>query len=232
MNNIRILDDAKSFRQEEKASLYIDIFWEEPRNEWYKCTNCKKLFWLSKTINNDIKICLCWGNLRKIYDNDKIQKERNSQANKRGYAWKLAETLDNKLVWFMTWRADCLTNVNTEKIRLKDNQLVVLEKNIRDLYPNFDFNNVFYAAEMGIKKERRGEWIASKLFNNVLEEAQKNWYNSIILSTTTKEWWPYKRFEKLWYKVVFRYNDVNDRIIMIKQNESAQEDEWWLLWLA
>ncbi len=48
--------------------------------------------------------------------------------------------------------------------------------------------------------------------------AIKNWKKFIVLRTTKKEWGPYKRFKnKLWYNIVFDYNDVNDRIIMVKK---------------
>ena len=217
MKNIRIINDDMDHKEDEKSELYINIFWEEPWNEGYKCTTCEKLFSLSEVINNNLKQCFCSGNLKKIYDNEQIKKERRYQANKQWYIWRLAETLENKLIWFMSWWVDDIITVNTEKLLLLEDQLSVVKQETEKIYPDFNFDNTFYAAEMVIDQARRGQWIASKLFNKVLEEANKNWYNSTILSTTTKEWWPFKRFEILWYKIVFRYNDENDRVIMVKK---------------
>lgn len=218
MNDIKIIHDAKDFKSLEKSELYIHIFWEEPRNEWYKCVDCEELFWLSEKINNAINSCFCWGDLIKVYNIEQVKREREKQANKTWYIWRLAETLDSTLIGFMVWRKDTIENINDEKLLLKDNGLLLLQKNIKEIYSEFDFDNFFYTAEMGIEKTWRGKWIASKLYTDVFEKAKENMYRYTLLSTTTKEWWPYKWFEKLWYKKVLNYNDINDRIIMIKDN--------------
>jgi len=85
MNTIKIINDDKEIKQDEKSALYINVFGEAPRNEGYKCTTCEKLFSLSTVVNNSLEKCLCSGDLKKVYDKEQIKKERADQANKSGY---------------------------------------------------------------------------------------------------------------------------------------------------
>jgi len=217
MNDIIIINDEITLKKEEKAELYIKVFWEEPRNEWYTCPDCKTTFWLSEITRNEIKQCLCWGDLKNYYDNNEIQNDWTKRANKEWYIWKLAQTLDNDFIWFMMGRKDNIDNLNQEKLWLESENLTSLQEEIKAVYPDFDLNNFFYVAEVGVKKDYRSKKIASRLFNKATQEAKENGYKYILLRTTTKEWWPYQWRTNIGYKIIFSYNDENQRVIMAKE---------------
>ena len=217
MNDIKIIKDNENFKKIEKSDLYINIFGEEPWNEWYKCNDCSKLFGLSDATRNNIKKCLCGGNLDNLYDKNQVSKDWIARTKKKWYIWKLAQTLDDKIIWFWLWRMDDITNLNAENLWLDNDDLLSLKSWIKNLYPDFDFDSFFYAAEAGIKNEFRSKWIASKIYKSFLEKIKENNSNYILLRTTTKDGWPFKWLEKLWYRIVFKYNDENDRIIMVNK---------------
>lgn len=215
MNDIKILNDTKDFRQQEKTGLYINIFWEEPRNEGYTCTDCNKTFGLSTIKEWDS--CTCNGKLERFYDPDKVTKDRWERTTKEGYVGKLAETLDSKLVWFIMWRQAELVNLNREKLKLTNRQLYYLWENIKKTFTNFDPKRFFYLAEVGVDKQTRWQKIASSLYEQMEAEVTRDitWYS--LLRTTKKTDTPYRRFQKEWYKDMFTYNDEQDRVIMIKK---------------
>jgi hypothetical protein len=227
---IDIIQDNIHQRVKEKADLYIKIFWEEPWNEWYECENsgCNtKYYALSKVHSQQINECLnCWTPLKKIYDEDVLEKDRSLRSNKEWYVEKLASlrTWDivdenSKLIWFILWWNDNINSLNLDKFDLLDHELETFKMNVLRFYPDFDFDSFYYFSEIGIEKEYRGtdDHIASKLYNSMEEQVIKNWKKFIMLRTTKKSDLPFKWFRKIWYDVVFNYNDQNDRVIMIKK---------------
>jgi GNAT superfamily N-acetyltransferase len=217
MNNINIINDEITLKKEEKSELYIRIFWEEPRNEWYICTDCETLFWVSETIKNDIKKCLCWWTLKNFYDPKDIESDWRKRSNKEGYIWKIAETLNNELVWFiMGWKSN-ITDMNKEKLWLDENDLNILISNSEKIYNNINRENIFYAAEIGVQKDYRGLGIASDLYKAREEALLQTWMRYTLVRTTKKSDKPYRWYKNKWFVEVFSYNDAQDRVIMIKQ---------------
>lgn len=217
MNNIKIIDDNINLRQDEKSDLYINIFGEEPWNEWYQCNDCWKLFWLSETVKNDIKQCLCGSELCEFYDKKQVDKDRNQRYQKEWYIWKLAENLKKEFVWFILWWETNLIGLNNEKLWLEENELYILIKNIETRFEDFDLNDFFYGAELWVKKEFRWQGIASKLYKKREENFRENWKKYILIRTTKKTEKPYKWYKKDWFVDIYDYNDQQDRVIMIKK---------------
>ena len=141
MNTIQTINDQRDLRQNEKSQLYINIFGEEPWNEWYECTSCGKLFWLSKA--SESQKCVCWNLLKAFYNTNEVERDRRSRAEKQWYIGKLAETLDNKLVGFMLGRETNIWELNQEKLGLGTEQMKRLTQNITENYSNFDLESFF-----------------------------------------------------------------------------------------
>lgn len=217
MKNINIINDKTILKKEEKADLYIKVFWEEPRNEWYVCPDCEKTFWLSEITKNEIKQCLCGGNLKAYYDNNNIQDDWKKRANKEGYIWKIAEALNGELIWFiMGWKSNII-DTNKEKLWLDENDLNVLVSNSEKIYNTIDRENIFYAAEIGVQKDYRGLGIASTLYKAREETLLQTWMKYTLVRTTKKSDKPYRWYKNKWFVEVFSYNDIQDRVIMMKQ---------------
>lgn len=119
MNTIKIIKDQTDLRKEEKSDLYINIFGEEPWNEWYKCNDCDKLFWLSEI--DEIKKCVCGWLLELFYDKDEVENDRNNWTKKEWYIGKLAENPEWEMIWFIMWRESNIDKLNKEKLWLDEN---------------------------------------------------------------------------------------------------------------
>jgi len=219
MNTIQTINDQKDLRQSEKSQLYINIFWEEPWNEWYECTSCGKLFWLSQV--NESQKCICGNPLKAFYNTNEVERDRSSRADKQWYIGKLAETLDNKLVGFVLGRKTNIWQLNQEKLGLDTEQMKRLTQNIAGKYSNFDLESFFYFAEIWVDKQVRGMKVASTLYQQREKEMRKTTSSYTLLRTTKTTDTPYKRFQAKWFIDIFSYNDDQDRVIMIKNSLSS-----------
>jgi GNAT superfamily N-acetyltransferase len=196
--------------------LYINIFGEEPWNEWYKCNDCWKLFWLSDTIKNDIKQCLCGSKLQKFYDENQVDKNRLERSNRQWYVCKLAQTLDSKFIGFIMWRETNIEDLNIDKLELDQKQLDMLIKNINDNFEDFNLREFFYGAELWVEKDFRWQGIGSLLYKERIKELINKKKKYILIRTTKKTNKPYKWYQKEWFVDVFEYKDQQERVIMIK----------------
>lgn len=217
-NTINIIDGQQNTNINKKSDLYIKIFGEEPRNEWYQCQDCQSLFSLSEIAKKEIKDCLCGWNLNAFYNPEKVEKDRSDRSKSQWYIERLAENLDNDLVWFALWWESDINQLNQKKFWLAQNQLWELTNNINSLDKLTDLQKLYYFSEVWVEKQYRWKSnIASKLYNDIENQVKSNWYKTMILRTTKKTDVPYKWFQKLWFQEVFSYNDQQDRVIMIKQ---------------
>ncbi len=216
-NSIKIIDDEKYINIDEKSDLYINIFGEEPWNEWYQCNDCWKLFWLSDTIKNNIIKCLCGSQLQKFYDKNQVDRERSERSNKEWYICKLAENIDSKFIGFIIWRETDIINLNIDKLWLNIYQLDILIKNINENFDDFNLREFFYGAELWIEKDFRWQGIASLLYKEREKNIKEKQKNYILIRTTKKTDKPYKWYKKEWFVEVFEYEDQQNRVIMIKK---------------
>lgn len=224
-DTIKIVEDGNNTNLEKKAQMYMDIFWEEPRNEWYQCQGeCNELYALSKVKSEELTQCLnCGSPIEPFYEKNDLQSKWKSRSEKEWYIWMLSETLEwNELVWFIMGWGTSLDTLNNEKLWLDEENLEQLNKNMIALFPECDANNLFYAADIGVKKEYRskekpGIHIASKLYDAREKEVKNKWFGYVIVRTTKKSDVPYKRYKGKWFKDVFDYNDAQDRVVLIKE---------------
>ncbi len=227
---VNIINDQYDEKSKEKVDLYIRVFWEEPRNEWYECKNeyCNRQYYaLSEVNTKELTECLqCWEQLEKVYNEDDLEKDWEKRNAKEWYTERLAEkNIDeikdetSKLVGFILWWNDDIDTLNKDKFWLTKEEVAELRGNILKMYPDFDLSDFYYFSEIWVEKEFRGtdDRIAHRLYESMEEQVIKNWKKCIILRTTQKSDLPFKRFKKIWYNVVFNYNDENDRVIMIKK---------------
>lgn len=219
---VNIINNESYENLQEKTKLYINVFGEEPRNEWFECKNdeCDKQYYaLSKIYAENISHCLnCSTQLEKVYDQNILEQDRQKWASKEWYVWRLAEK-NAELIGFILWWNDTITSLNDEKFDLKKPEIERLETNIKNICPDFNLNNFYYFSEIWINKDHRwtDDHIAWRLYRSMEEQVIKNGKEYLILRTTQKSDLPFKWFQKLWYNVVFNYNDENDRVIMIKK---------------
>jgi len=201
------------------ADMYIKVFGVEPWNEGYVCEKCGKLFSLE-----EINLNCCW-KIRLYYDSNELIKGFLSWFKKDSFVGIILEDTEKKIgdvlnlfVGFCIWWGTSINKLNDEKLKLLDSDLSLLVNNIRKLYPDFDLSNFFYLADMWLIKEYKWKGLASKLFKRREEEILKNWYRYVLVRTTRKSDVPFKWYkDKLWFKLVFKYNDQQDRVILVKK---------------
>lgn len=213
MKNINI--DNKPCTMIEKIKLYKDTFWEYPWNKWFVCKNCwkyynKKYMWK----------CSCWNSkLKPFYENKELKETFKDLLEKGWYKEALAKTLDNNLVWFIWWWESSLEKLNIDKLWLDNKQYNILIEWIRKIFPNFNLDKFYYLDEIWVKKEYRWNDIAWKLYRKNIEYVKETWQKYVVVRTTRKSDVPYKWFIDNWYKVVYCYNDEQDRVILVKNNK-------------
>jgi len=213
---IKIIDDQKDLNSQNKSDLYINIFGEEPWNEWYQCKKCWKLFGLSDSTKNNIQQCLCGSELEKFYDKDDVDTDRLERSNRQGYICKLAQTLESRFIGFIMWRETNIEDLNSDKLGLDQDQIDILIKNINDNFEDFDLREFFYGAELWVEKDFRWKGIGSWLYKERAKELINKNIKYILIRTTKKTDKPYKWYQKEWFVTVFDYKDQQDRVIMIK----------------
>lgn len=210
MNNIQISRNL-DYTSNEKIKLYKDIFWEAPWNEWFICKNCWKI--LPKTFYWK---CACWetDKFEPFYKNSEVKETFAQLSKKLWYKELIAKTLNNE-VWFIWWWQTSLGQLNLDKLWLTEEQMGILIEQINNLFPDFNFQNFYYFAEIWVKNNYRWQDIAWELYKQNLEQIKTTWINYIVVRTTRKSDVPYKWFLREWYQDVFSYNDEQDRVILI-----------------
>jgi hypothetical protein len=137
---------------EELVQCYINVFGEAPRNEWYVSELTWVLYPLSATeFGNDV--------VRPYYDPQDLSRQWNERSSKQWFIWQLAQVLDGdkaSTVWFIAWWKTNLQELNNEKLWLADCD--VLRQSIVDQFPDFDDQNLFYAADLGVMSDYRNQW--------------------------------------------------------------------------
>jgi hypothetical protein len=192
-----------------KIKLYKEIFWENPWDEWFICINCNSIF--SK---NFMWKCNCEKpTIEPFYKNSQLKNNFSDLSKKLWYTELVAKILDNN-VWFIWWWKTNIDEINDEKFWLDKNNLNELVNWIYSIFPDFDLENFYYFAEIGVKNEFRWNDIAWNLYRENLEKLKENWYKYKLVRTTKKTDIPFKWFLKEWYKEVFSYNDEQDRVIL------------------
>lgn len=159
--------------------------------------------------------CSCGqSKLEPFYRNSEIKETFSQVFKKLWYKELIAKVLNNE-VWFIWWWETSLEQLNSDKLWLTEEQLKDLIQNIHNLFPDFDFENFYYFAEIWVKKNFRWQDIAWNLYRKNLEQIKSSWIDYILVRTTKKTDVPYKWFLKEWYKDVLSYNDEQDRVILV-----------------
>lgn len=152
--------------------------------------------------------------LIQFYDNLSLKKDLDLLSEKEKYQEQVADVLGEK-VWFIWWWNSSLSLLNSDKLRLNESQYEELYNQIYSLYPDFDFSDFYYFAEVWVKSDYRWLDIAWELYRNNLEQLKERGEKFIVVRTTKKSDVPYKWFKDLWYIDVFNYNDEQDRVILV-----------------
>lgn len=193
-----------------KIRLYKDIFWASPWEEWFICKNCnniypKKFMWK----------CDCWtSQLEAFYKNAELKETFDSLSVKDWYTELVAKILDED-IWFIWWWNTSIDDLNNDKLWIDDKNKQNLVDRIIEIFPDFNFDNFYYFAEIWLKKDFRWKDIAWKLYRENLEKIKSKWNEYILVRTTRKSDLPYKWFIKDWYIEVFEYKDIQDRVILV-----------------
>lgn len=205
-----VIKDNPDVSSNSKIKMYKNIFWDEPWNEWFICKNCWNLFNKSFLWN-----CNCgkW-ELEEFYKDDELKETFNILSSKDEYRELIAEILDEK-IGFIWWWNTSLENLDIEKLKLDNEWLQTLEWNILNIFPQFNINNFYYFAEIWVNKDFRLNNIAWKLYKENLEWLKQRWEEYILVRTTKKTDVPYKWLKNEWYIEVFKYNDIQDRVILV-----------------
>lgn len=206
------------YTDQDKAVCYIKVFWEAPWNEWYIWESWT-LYPLSQKIFPE--------KVKKFYDQEKLTDELWLLSKKQWYREILAEVIDsesankNSLVGFVTWWEWALKEINNDKLLLSPKELITLEENINKYFPDFDLKRIFYNAEIWVIDSMRGQWISSTMFRKCIQEVLAWGVDSVLVRTTKKSDQPFLRFKnKLWFTVVYDYNDDQERTILaLKMNK-------------
>lgn len=207
-DNIQISENY-NYTSNEKIKLYKDIFWEAPWNEWFICKNCWKFYNIQFMWS-----CSCYrSQLEPFYRNSEVKETFSQLSEKLWYKELIAKLLNNE-VWFIWWWQTSLEQLNLDKLWLIKEQLKELYQKINNLFPDFNFENFYYFAEIWVKNNYRWQDIAWQLYRQNLEQIKNNWVNYILVRTTKKTDVPYKWFLKEWYQDIFSYNDEQDRVIL------------------
>lgn len=209
MENIRIsnvCDNASS----KKIKMYKDIFWEAPWNEWFICKSCwlfypKKFMWKCTCSNSE---------LEPFYKNKELKETFNALIEKDWYSELVAQILEED-IWFIWWWNSSISNINEDKLWLEKKQLYDLSKWILEKFNDFNLEQFYYFAEIGVKNNYRWNDIAWELYRKNLENLKEKWEKFILVRTTRLSDVPYKWFIKEWYMEVFEYNDDQDRVILV-----------------
>lgn len=200
-----------SFNTAEIMNLYKNIFWDAPWNEWYICKKCSNIFPKNYTWS-----CCNKDTIEPFYKNNELKETLQTLKSKESYREIVASILD-KPVWFIWWWNTNISELNTEKLSLNSNELDKLILESRRIFPNFDFQNFYYLAEIWVKTEQRWKDIAGNLYRKNLEEIKKWDVEYILVRTTKKTQKPYEWFKRDWFMDVYDYNDEQQRVILIKQ---------------
>lgn len=170
MNNLQI--EYSTTHLNDKVNLYIEIFWEEPWNEGY-IDEQWNLYPLSYKWDTS--------KMRKIYNPDHLKEERNTWVEKKWYIEVLASILDetrenSELVGFIMGWSDSLSGLNQEKFELNTSEFDQLRNNIQIVLGKENMpEKFFYAADLGVKLDYRGQHIASKLYDARHKKNYREW---------------------------------------------------------
>jgi len=210
MENITISKNL-DYASKEKMKLYSDIFGYEPRNEGFICWTCGMI--LPKDFYGK---CNCGerDSFTPFYPYPELKKQFQTLSQKPWYCEWIATALNDESVWFILGRDTDMENLNNDKLWLTDEELLQLQQNIQSLSPNFTMDNFFYCADMGVKYQYRGQWIASLLYQERLKRLKNNGKQFLVVRTTKKSDKPYKWYLTLGFQEVFSYNDQQDRVIL------------------
>jgi len=195
-----------------KIKMYKDIFWEAPWNEWFICRNCwrnysKNFMWNCSCDKPDIE---------PFYKNKELKQNFEETSILNWYKELIAKILWNE-VWFIWWWITDISELNTLKLKLNEEQLLVLFDSIKKVYPNFNYQQFYYFSEIGVNSYYRWNDVAWKLYRKNLDDLKKTNSEYILVRTTKLSDLPYKWFLKEKFIDVFSYNDEQDRVILIKK---------------
>jgi len=195
---------------EEKVKTYIEVFGEAPWNEW----------WIDKEGN---LYPLSFENpdpsWEKYYNADQMKQIWEQRTLKEGYNEQIAEVLlqdgAKECVWFALGWKTSLDELIQEKFKLDEAELTVLLDSLKEY--NIDADSIlFYASEMGVKKQWRGQGLWSKLYDARIQEViQNSGKITCIVRTTKKNDVPYKRYLWKWFEEVYSYDDEQERVILV-----------------
>ncbi len=206
MKNI-IVSDWKIQDLAKKIDLYIKVFGEEPRNEWYKDWDWN-LYPLSYGGNTQL--------MSLFYNKEDLETQRSNRTQKNWYIECIASALeDDNLIGFTLWRSDILSNLNNEKFALWEKEYSLLLSNIAWILNDDSISKYFYAADLGVSIDYRWLWVASQLYDERYKKIVENGEKIIIVRTTKNRPVPYEWYKSKWFQEVFSYNDIQNRVIMI-----------------
>ena len=208
---------------ESKVWLYMNIFWEDPWNEGYICPQTKALYALSSNQES----CTCCSPAVKtnlFYDRDELKTIFSILQQKRWYQEQICIWSDGLPIWFIWWWRSNIEDVNREKLRLDEDELNTLIESISQQCPIFCLDDFYYFAEIGVENFNRWTDIAGMLYRSQIHAVLSNGSGDILVRTTKKTEKPYKWFLRMGYIPVFAYNDQQDRVVLIKQYSSYENN--------
>lgn len=196
-----------------KIRLYKEIFWAEPWNEWFICKSCWKI--LPKTFYWK---CTCWetDKFEPFYKNKELKESLASTVENFWYREFVADILSED-VWFIWGWQTTLSQLNDCKLWLSEDDFKRFSQVINQIFPDFDFESVYYLAEIWVKNTFRWKSIAWELYRENIRSIEASWVTYIVVRTTKKSNIPYKWFLREWYQEVFLYNDEQERVILVKK---------------
>ncbi len=209
--NYTILPFSSS--SDELVQCYINVFGEAPRNEWYISELTWALYPLSTTeFSGDV--------VRPYYDPQDLSRQWNERSSQQWFVWQLAQTLDDtwsaRTVWFIAWRKTNLQQLNNEKLWLADVEL--LRQATIDQFPDFDDQNLFYAADLGVMSDYRNQWLARQLYDARQNALIEQWMKWVIVRTIKWLTQPYQWYiDRCGFTPVYDYNDQQNRTILVSK---------------
>lgn len=181
-----------------KADLYIQVFGEEPRNEWYIDSD-GKLYPLSYT--GDVS------NMKSFYNKAEVAQQRSERSQKPWYREIIAKDSNTEEVaWFALWRETTIEQLNQDKLNLSPQERATIQQQTK----NTSEDIFFYLSEIGTKTSWRKQKVASQLYQALIPSKKPT-----ILRTTKKSAMPYQWFKNKWFEDLYEYNDEQQRVIML-----------------
>lgn len=127
--------------------------------------------------------------------------------------------LDSEVSWFTWWWKDDLASINSQKLRLNEDNIQKLFENLDKIGINPIKEDFYYQSETWVMPEYRKSWIWKNLVrvNEEIIKSNRDKISSIIQRTSERS--PMFNIRRdLGYEVVYKYDDEDNRVLFAKNN--------------